>query len=238
MGKMQRAPIFITGTGTGVGKTLLTALLAVWIRQNGVRVAALKPVCSGGRADAELLAAALAGNLTLDEINPWHFRAPIAPVLAARLEGARVTRARIMAHVRRTTKRFAVVLIEGAGGLLSPLGEKVDSRDLITALGATPVIVAPNRLGVINDLRLTLAALPSAARKQALVVLMDPETPDAATHGNAGLLGEYFDQERVVHFPWLRQTDDLAKALQVRRVREAVARLQLHLFPAAGATSK
>jgi dethiobiotin synthetase len=121
---------------------------------------------------------------------------------------------------------------------LSPLGEKVDSRDLIVALGATPVIVAPNRLGVVNDLRLTLAALPSATRQQALVVLMDPETPDAATRGNAGLLGEYFDHERMIHFPWLRQTVDLARALQVRRVREAVAKLTLHLLPSAGASAR
>ena len=222
---MPHAPFFITGTGTGVGKTLLVALLAAHFRQTGVRVAALKPVCSGGRADAELLATALAGDLPLDDINPWHFRAPIAPVLAARREGASVTRAQILAHVRRVRQQFAVVLIEGAGGLLSPLAEKVDSRDLIAVLRATPVIVAPNRLGVVNDLRLTLAALPSAARSRATVVLMDPEKPDAATRGNAALLGEYFPAHNIIPFPWLRQTGPLATVLKNRRVRNALERI-------------
>ena len=218
MEKMQRAPLFITGTGTGVGKTLLTALLAAHFRQKGVRVAALKPVCSGGRADAELLAHALAGDLALDDINPWHFRAPIAPVLAARREGVTVTRSQIIAHLRRLQPRFAMVLIEGAGGLLSPLGENVDSRDLIAALRATPVIVAPNRLGVINDLRLTLAALPTAARSRALIVLMAPETPDAATRSNAALLGEYIAADRILPFPRLRPPLNLATTLKNQRV--------------------
>lgn len=233
---MQSAPLFITGTGTGVGKTLLTALLAAWLRRNGVRVAALKPVCSGGRADAELLATALAGDLALAEINPWHFRAPIAPVLAARREGAVVTRSQIVTHVRALQRRFDLVLIEGAGGLLSPIGENVDSRDLIVALRAIPVIVAPNRLGVVNDLRLTLGALPFAVLKRALVVLMAPETPDAATRGNAGLLGEYFAPGRIVSFPRVLGAADLVKALKVRRVRKALENLKLPL-PRTGSKS-
>ena len=129
---------FITGTDTGAGKTVLTALLARFLRERGVNVAALKPVCSGGRDDARALQAALGGALSLDEINPWHFRPPIAPVLAARRERKRVTLADVLAHVRAMQKRFDVVLIEGAGGLLSPLGENFDSRDLLTALRATP----------------------------------------------------------------------------------------------------
>ena len=225
MGKMQRPPYFITGTGTGVGKTLLTALLAALFRQNGDRVAALKPVCSGGRADAELLATALVGDLTLDEINPWHFRDPVAPVLAARHQGVVVTRAQLVTHIRRVQSRFAVLLIEGAGGLLSPLAEKVDSRDLIAALRAVPVVVAPNRLGVVNDLRLTLAALPSAARQRALVVLMTPQTPDASTRSNAGLLAEYSPAERIIPFPWLRTPLPLATALKNQRVRAALAQI-------------
>ena len=116
---------FITGTDTGVGKTVLTALLTRHLREHGVNAVALKPVCSGDRADARALHAASAGALTLDEINPWHFRAPIAPLLAARRERRRVGLADVLAHVRAMQKRFDVVLIEGAGGLLSPLGENL-----------------------------------------------------------------------------------------------------------------
>ena len=158
---------FITGTDTGVGKTVLTTLLAADLRAQKIRVAAFKPVCSGGRADAEKIHAALGGALTLDEINRWHFRAALAPVLAARREKQVVRLAEVLAQLRATRKNFAVTLVEGAGGLLSPLGEDFDSRDLILALRATPVIVALNRLGAVNHLLLTLAALPENYRAKA-----------------------------------------------------------------------
>ncbi len=135
--------IFITGTDTGVGKTVLTALLLRFLREHGVNAAALKPVCSGGRGDARKLAAAMNGALELDEINPWHFRAPIAPLLSARRERKHLHPPEVLAHVRAMQKKFDMLLIEGAGGLLSPLGENFDSGDLIAALGAVPLIVAP-----------------------------------------------------------------------------------------------
>src|SRR5450631_4319787 len=150
--------IFITGTDTGVGKTVLTALLARFLRGRGVNVAALKPICSGGRADAVALHRALGGALTLDEINPWHFRAAIAPSFAAKLEKKPVRRALVLAHLRAARNKFDLTLVEGAGGLLSPLGESFDSRDLMAALHATPIIVAPNKLGTVNHILLTLEA--------------------------------------------------------------------------------
>src|ERR1035437_4675047 len=141
----MKRTLFITGTDTGVGKTVLTALLARFLRGRGLNAAALKPVCSGNRADARKIFAALDGALTLDEINPWHFRSPVAPLLAARLEKKSVKLAQVLEHIRATRKKFDVLLVEGAGGLLSPLGENFNSRALITALRATPVIVAPNQ---------------------------------------------------------------------------------------------
>ena len=220
---MKHAPWYITGTGTGTGKTVLTALLARFLRRAGRRVAALKPVCSGGRADAHALHAALGGGLSLAEINPWHFRAALAPVLAARRERRRVGRAQITAHLRRLQKHFDWLLVEGAGGLLSPLGEQVDARDLIAALRARPVIVGRNTLGVVNNLRLTLAALPPAARARAVVVLMTPRRPDAATRTNARLLAEYFPAGRIFHIPWLGRPVDFEKALKNARLRNRLS---------------
>ena len=184
--------IFITGTDTGVGKTVLTALLAQFLREHGVNAAALKPICSGGRDDALALCAALGGTLALDEINPWHFRAAIAPKLAARLEKKAVKLAAVLAHIRAIRKKFAMTLVEGAGGLLSPLGENFNSRDLLAALHATPVIVAQNRLGAVNHILLTREALPKKLRAKAKLVLMSPAKPDAATAGNGKLLAETF----------------------------------------------
>jgi len=230
---MTRTTLFITGTDTGVGKTMLTALLAGYLHECGVRAAALKPICSGGRDDARRLRAASAGVLTLDEINPWHFRAPIAPLLAAHREGKRVKLPQVLAHVRAMQKRFDVVLIEGAGGLLSPLGEKFNSRDLIAALGATPIVVCPDRLGAVNQVLLTLEALPRNAAAKACVILISPSGPDSSTGANVNLIGEFFDKERIFLLPWLGRHFDLTRGLNNLRAQKALGKLAGVLnFPA------
>jgi dethiobiotin synthetase len=217
---------FITGTDTGAGKTVLTALLAQFLRERGVNAAALKPVCSGGRADARALHAAMGGALLLDEINPWHFRAPIAPLLAARRERKSVRLSAVLAHVRAMQKRFDVLLVEGAGGLLSPLGGDFDSGDLLAALDALPVVVAMNRLGAVNHVLLTLKALPRRAAGRARVVWMSPPKRDAAVVTNAGLLAEFFDAKRIFTLQWLGENFSAGEALknpQVRRTLRALA---------------
>jgi dethiobiotin synthetase len=193
--------LFITGTDTGVGKTVLTSWLTRHLLQRGMAVAAFKPVSSGGRADAKALRAALQGGLTLDEINPWHFRAPIAPLLAARREQQQVKMAEVLAHIRTVGRRFDVVLVEGAGGLLSPLGEDFDSRDLVGALRADPIVVCPNRLGVVNHALLTIGSLSGRAARRAQVVLMSPSRPNLAGRTNPRLLSEILGRDRVHKFP-------------------------------------
>ncbi len=195
--------LFITGTDTGVGKTVLTAALTRHLLARGVQVMAMKPICSGGRGDARALRAALERAATLEEINPWYFRAPLAPVLAARAEKRVVRLAEVVARVRAAAARCEVLLVEGAGGVLSPLGEGFDSRDLITALRAQAIVVAANRLGAVGLARLAVAALPPSAKRSVRVVLMQPARPDGASRSNAGLLGEFFGAEQVVVFPRL-----------------------------------
>jgi dethiobiotin synthetase len=221
---MERV-VFITGTNTGVGKTVLTALLARFLRERGVNAVALKPVCSGGRADARVLRAAMDGALSLDEINPWHFRAPVAPLLAARRERKRVLLAGVLPHVRAMQKRFDVLLVEGAGGLLSPLGENFNSRDLILALRATPLVVAPNRLGMVNHILLTLEALPRSAAARARIVLMSPSKRDAATGANAELLAGFFDAKRIFTLPWLGENCSAGEVLKSQQVRRTLRAL-------------
>jgi dethiobiotin synthetase len=216
---------FITGTDTGVGKTVLTALLVEFLRARGVNAAALKPICSGGRDDARKIFAAMNGSLALDEINLWHFRAAIAPSLAAKLEKKSVELLDVLAHVRAMQKKFDTLLVEGAGGLLSPLGEQFDSRDLIAALRATPIIVAPNKLGAVNHVLLTLAALPKNRRAKTKVVLMSPPQPDAATAGNKKLLAEFFPAKNVFTLPWLGEKFAPATALENPRVTKTLGAL-------------
>ena len=222
----MKRTIFITGTDTGVGKTVLTALLVQFLRGRGVNAAAIKPICSGGRADARALRAAMDNALSLDEINPWHFRAPIAPLLAARRERKHVHLSGALGHVRAQQKCFEVLLVEGAGGLLSPLGENFDSGDLIAALGALSVVVAPNRLGAINHILLTLEALPRSAAANARVVLMSQPKRDVAAGANVKLLSGFFDAGRIFTLPWLGMNVSIGEILknpQARRTLRALA---------------
>lgn len=220
----MKRTFFITGTDTGVGKTVLTALLVRYWRESGVNAAALKPICSGGRADARKIFSAMNGALLLDEINPWHFRAAIAPLLAARKEKRRVKRSQVLAHIHVVQKRFEIVLIEGAGGLLSPLGEDFNSRDLMTALRVVPIIVAQNKLGVINQVLLTLEALPEVLRAQARVVLVSPPKSDVAAKTNARLIAE-FSNTKISSLPWLGANFSAAQSLKNLLVQKTLQAL-------------
>jgi dethiobiotin synthetase len=192
---------FITGTDTGVGKTVLTSLLVRHLRERGVRALAVKPFCSGGREDARLLRAAQADEVSLDAINPWHFRAPLTPLLAARREQRKVRQAEALQFLRSAATQCETLLIEGAGGLLSPLGEGFDARDLIVDLKARPIIVCPNRLGAVNQVRLVLAALPPRVVKVSRIVLMQTAGNSLATRTNPSLLKELLKGQEVGVIP-------------------------------------
>jgi dethiobiotin synthetase len=137
-------------------------------------------------------------------VNPWHFKAALSPLLAARKERKRVRLAQVVRHVQSVARRFEAVVVEGAGGLLSPLGEDFDSRDLIIALKAVPVIVASNTLGAVGQVRLALNALPRRLAKDTEVILVNPPRPTAASRTNAALLRESVPGARIQELPWIR----------------------------------
>ncbi|HWN94402.1 MAG TPA: dethiobiotin synthase [Methylomirabilota bacterium] len=221
---MQRI-IVITGTDTGVGKTVLTTLLASHLRAHGFSVAALKPICSGGRDDARVLRGALKNTLTLDEINPWHFRSPLAPMLAARREKRRIDLREVVTHLHTTAQRHQVTLVEGAGGLLSPLGEGFSTRELISALNADVFIAARNQLGVVNHVRLTLESLPPIIASRARIVLMTPRKSDAASRANPGLLAEFMDEAHISVLPWFARVSNYGRLAAEPRVRRTLSAL-------------
>jgi dethiobiotin synthetase len=190
------------------------------LREQNVNAVALKPICSGGRDDAWKIFTAANGALSLDEINPWHFRAPVAPLLAARRENKKLKLTEIVAHIRKMQKVFDVLLVEGAGGLLSPLGENFNSRDLISALRASPIVVAQNKIGVVNQVLLTLAALPKNLRAKTRVVLMSPPKSDVSEKTNAKLLAEFFAAKRIFELPNFGKKIDAASVLKNSRVRQ------------------
>ena len=215
----------ITGTDTGVGKTVLTVLLARRLRAQGRAALAVKPFCSGGRTDARLLQQAQDATLSLDQVNPWHFRAPLAPLVAARLQGVRVRLRDVLGYLRGMRSRCRLLLVEGAGGLLSPLGVDFDARTLIGALAARTLVVCPNRLGAVNQTLLVLAALPLAASRRAQVVLVDPPRAAASAAWNRKLLMERMGRGRVHVLPRLSQSEIAGRQAVRPRVRAMLDRL-------------
>lgn len=213
--------IFVTGTDTGVGKTEFTVAFTRILRAQGMPAVALKPLSTGDRSDAERLQRAMGGALPLDWINPWAFAAPVAPLLAARREGRSVAVEAVLRHIRETSKAGDPVIVEGAGGLLSPFLKGADAPELIEALGARPVIVATNALGVVSRVRLVWHTLPSRSRKWAQVVLMEAAEADDSVSSNRELLGEYIPPRRIHGFP--RLTSGRGRAAEKTQVGIVVA---------------
>lgn len=172
--------VFITGTDTGVGKTVVTALLAVGLKKLGIDVGILKPVASGAletkegpvSADALFLKKFAELKDTLKEINPILLRAPIAPSAAARMEGITIDLAAIKAAYRKLSARHELVLVEGAGGILTPIRDTYLMRDLARDLQIPCLVVARASLGTVNHTALTIEAL-RASRIPILGVLLN-----------------------------------------------------------------
>jgi len=220
--------LFITGTDTGVGKTLLASLLLDHLRQNGVEAVALKLFCTGGRSDVRRLQGRQRGVLSDDEVNPYYFAAPIAPLVAARREGRRVTLKQVLRHLARIRVRAEVLLVEGAGGLLTPLGEGFSLQDLAASTsGARVVVVARNRLGTINHTLLTVERLGHAGIHAVEVVLMDEETRDASASTNQKTIREIIEPKEVRAIPFLCRNTLGTKALQTKckNIVKTLARL-------------
>ncbi len=153
-----RVNFFITGTDTGVGKTYVTKLMIEALRSEGRASAGFKPVSCGDREDALILAAA-SGDVPLDEVNPLHFNSGLAPHVAALLENKRIDPADLTASYHAFAARFQDVLVEGAGGWEVPITESYFISDLAKDLGLPVILVAANRLGALNHILLTIAAI-------------------------------------------------------------------------------
>jgi dethiobiotin synthetase len=156
--------LFITGTGTGVGKTYVAVLVARALHAAGKRVGVYKPVASGcGLRDAELLAAdavalweAAGRPGTLEQVCPQRFAAPLAPHLAARAEGRCVDPKLLRDGISIWRETSDIVLVEGAGGLMSPVSDEDYNADLAAEFGFPLVVVSANVLGTINATLQTL----------------------------------------------------------------------------------
>ncbi|MEO7623568.1 MAG: dethiobiotin synthase [Gallionella sp.] len=155
---------FITGTDTGVGKTLISCALLHGFAAQGKRVAGFKPVAAGcgedeHNDDAEALRAASSLPLTYGQVNPYCFRHAIAPHIAARNEGVRIDLARILTSYGELSGQADEVIVEGAGGFLVPLNDTQDGGDLAVQLSLPVILVVGMRLGCLNHALLTVEAI-------------------------------------------------------------------------------
>lgn len=215
----ERPPrgLFVTGTDTDVGKTYVTALIARRLAGDGTNVGAYKPACSGVEvaddgtrrwSDVEALHAAIGGRFPRERIAPQTFDAPLAPPVAARLEGRAVERELLSAGLHWWLENVEVLLVEGVGGLVCPLWDSGLVADLAVEAGYPLLIVAHAELGTINHTLLTIEAARSRGLEIAGVLLnsttnaMSPEAARAAAESNAREIERYGDVRVIGHLPW------------------------------------
>jgi dethiobiotin synthetase len=198
--------LFVTGTDTGVGKTVVTAGLALALRARGFSVGVAKPIQSGHLADdpaGDAMQLKTLAGLAEEaaEIVGYAFAEPLAPLVAARLAGEPIEPASLVEHVRHVAAGRDVVLVEGAGGLLVPIAEGWTIADLARALGLPLLVVARPGLGTVNHTLLTLRAAAELGLSAAGVVL-NGKADDASVPTNAELIESFAGIPVLGRLPW------------------------------------
>jgi dethiobiotin synthetase len=184
----------ITGTDTGIGKTFCGCGLIRTARAAGVKCTGMKPFCSGDTSDVDLIAAAGGNEVPAHLLNPVWLRPPLAPYVAAMLENRPIDITAVQNAYHELAAKHELVLVEGAGGLLVPILRNYNFRDLAVDLQLAVILVAPNRLGMINHVLLSAESIAKAGLRLALVILneLDPE-PSLATQTNPSILEDLLD---------------------------------------------
>lgn len=175
----QRSGLFVTGTDTGVGKTVVACALARSLRGAGIDLGVMKPCETGvgpeGPLDARALRHAAGCDDAIEEVCPQSFVLPAAPSVAAQVEGRSVDLERVRAAAKTLAARHDFLLVEGAGGWLVPIAPAFSMADLAGELGFPVLVVARARLGTINHTLLTVEAIERRGLRLAGVVVNHAE---------------------------------------------------------------
>ncbi|GLI08562.1 ATP-dependent dethiobiotin synthetase BioD [Paenibacillus tyrfis] len=222
-GRKRWRGLFVTGTDTDVGKTVMTAAIAAALRSEGRNVGVWKPVQSGGLlgkgiTDAERLLRGTGIVERPEQVAPFTFAAPLAPALAAMQAGVSLTMAGLLAAGEPLAERYDALLIEGAGGAAVPLTSDALVVDLIAELGVPALIVARCGLGTVNHTLLTAGLLRQWGIPVAGVVMneVDHATSrnDPSTAANAELIERYGGLRVLGRFPWVSGEATMERLVQ------------------------
>jgi dethiobiotin synthetase len=210
--------LFVTGTGTDIGKTFVTTGLIRHFRARGRDVEAIKPVVTGFDAqdwqasDPALLLAALGRPATLAEVEriaPWRFKAPLSPDMAAQREGRAIAFDEVVAFCRQSmASRRGVLLVEGIGGIMVPLDDHRSVLDLMSVLRIPILLVAGSYVGTLSH---TLTALEVLARRNldvAAIVVSESAASAATLAETVATLRHFSDSIDVVGLPRLAPGDN------------------------------
>ena len=175
----KKAGLFITGTGTGVGKTLIAGAIAKILTDKGLKVGVFKPIATGCKHsweglisnDAWFLCYCANSDLSLSTINPVGYPTPAAPIISAACDGPVVDFDRIAAAYKQISDSSDIVIVEGIGGVRVPLTEEFDLLDLAVEFAMPLVIVARPNLGTINHTLMTIDCVRAAELKITGVVI-------------------------------------------------------------------
>jgi dethiobiotin synthetase len=237
-----RRGLFVTGTDTGVGKTLISAALLRYARRLGLVPIPFKPAetgCAPDPADARTLWHAAAPPIDEADVCLYPLRLPVAPLAAAEAEGVRIDPERIANRATTLAAKGDLLLVEGAGGLLVPYADGVTGVDLAKQLGLPLLVVARTALGTVNHTALTLR---EAARNEVpvcgLILNRTPGTDGPQEAANAALIASLTGRWAMGTLPTLppaaaAHPDQLADALAAA-IPDAALRSLLGLSPGSG----
>jgi dethiobiotin synthetase len=209
--------LFVASSGTGIGKTLVTAALAWQLRQAGRRVRAIKPVISGyteetkAESDTAVLLASLETPFsaeTVAAISPWRFAAPLSPDMAAAREGRALDLDAIVAFCRDSAAGpDDVLLVEGVGGVMVPLTERETVLDWMAALGAPALLVVGSYLGTISHTLTAVAAVRARNIPLAGIVISESETSPVPVPETRDTIQRFTGNVRIAALPRLSSPD-------------------------------
>ena len=214
------AAFLVVGSDTSVGKTVFSGLLGKYIRLKGFRLNLVKPFCSGGRKDVEFLQAAN-NEIDQEKINYWYTGEPISPAAWELRSNKEIEFTNLLSELSWNTEKqnYDILLVEGVGGLLAPITSEFTVASLGQELGCNLIIIAANRVGVINHVLLTVEAALNRGLSVICIILIGQEGPDATAADNKELIGLHLPHipgfKGVFEFPWLGEGADDPKLITI-----------------------